>query len=243
MTTRRLRSAMRTDFIVQVRNRLYAIGVAVAALIAVVLARLTTAESLGVAAPVLLVLAVGGSTLLYVAGMILFEKSEGTLNALIVSPLRAREYLLAKLVTLTALATLEASLMVGGAALLLGVATFTTFSIPVLLLGIVLLGLIYTLIGIVIVVRYSSITDFLVPVLGIALILQAPALHFTGLIESYAFYIIPTTAPTLIMAAAWEPIAAWEWLYALGYSALVIGGLWVWSLRAFQRQIVMRVGS
>lgn len=238
---KRLLSAIQTDFTVQVRNRLYAIGVSVAALMAFLISRVTTLDDLHQTVPVLMLLVIGGSTLLYVAGMILFEKGEGTLSALIVSPLRVREYLVAKVVTLTALATLEGSIMIVGAVALLGIAGITTFNIPLLLLGILAIGVVYTLIGIVTVVRYQSITNFLVPVLFIATILQAPAFHFSGLVESYAFYAIPTTAQMLIMSAAWEPLAAWEWAYALGYTALVIGGLYVWSLRAFHTHIVMRV--
>lgn len=238
----RIRSAMQTDFTVQVRNRLYAIGLGVAALIAVLISRLATPEDLAQAAPVMMLLVIGGSTLLYVAGMILFEKDEGTLSALIVSPLTVPEYLSSKVVTLTALATLEGTVMVVGAAALMGFAVLTSFNAFVLLLGVVAIGVIYTLVGVVIVVRYRSITDFLVPVLFIAMILQAPALHFSGLLESYAWYAIPTTAQTLIMSAAWDPIAAWEWVYAVSYTALTIGVLFVWSLRAFHTHIVMRVG-
>lgn len=233
---------MQTDFTVQVRNRLYAIGLAVAAFIAFMISRLSTPEELGQTAPILMLMAIGGSTLLYVAGMILFEKDEGTLSALIVSPLTVREYLTSKVITLTALATLESVLTIIGAAALMGLATLTMFNVPVFLLGIITIGVIYTLIGVVVVVRYRSITDFLVPVLFIATILQAPAFHFTGLIESYAWYVIPTTAQTLIMSAAWEPLALWEWGYALGYTALTIGVLYAWSLRAFHKHIVMRVG-
>ncbi len=237
----RLLSTFRTDFTVQVRNRLYAIGIGVAAIIAALIAWLATPETLGQTAPVMMLLAIGGSTLLYVAGMILFEKDEGTLSAIIVSPLTVGEYLISKIVTLTGLATLEGTVMIVGSSLLMGLGTLTRFNAGALLLGVVMLGVVYTLVGIITVARYRSITDFLVPVLFIASILQAPALHFTGLVESYAWYAIPSTAQTLIMTAAWEPLAAWEWVYALAYTALTIGVLYVWSVRAFQTHIVMRI--
>ncbi len=238
---RRILSTMQTDFTVQVRNRLYAIGLGVAALIAVLISQVATAEDLGRAAPVMMLLTIGGSTLLYVAGMILFEKDEGTLSALIVSPLTIPEYLTSKIVTLTGLAMLEGVVIVAGAAALMGFATLAGFNLPILLLGIIAIGVVYTLVGIVLVVRYKNITDFLVPVLFFASIMQAPALHFLGLVESYAWYVIPTTAQTLIMSAAWEPLAAWEWFYAIGYTVLTVGILYAWSLRAFRKHIVMRV--
>lgn len=241
MMAYRLLSTLRTDFTVQVRNRLYAIGLGVAALVAAAIGFLATPDVLAQAVPVLLLLVLGGSTLLYVAGMILFEKDEGTLSALIVSPLTVGEYLLSKVVTLTGLATLEGAVMVVGASLLIGGGTLATFNGGVLLLGAALLGVVYTLIGVITVVRYRSITEFLVPVLFLALVLQAPALHFSGLVESYGWYVLPTTAQTLIMAGAWEPLAAWEWAYALGYSGVTVAGLYAWAVRAFRVQVVARV--
>ncbi|MEM6284426.1 MAG: hypothetical protein AAF787_19700 [Chloroflexota bacterium] len=237
----RLISTIQTDFTVQVRNRLYAIGLAVAVIIAFILSWITTGDELARTVPTMMLLTLGGSTLLYVAGLILFEKDEGTLSALIVSPLTVREYLTSKVITLTGLASLEGIVMIAGAAALLGMEVLTSFNVFVLLLGMMAIGVVYTLLGIVVIVRHNSITDFLVPVLFIATILQAPAFHFTGLLESYAWYIIPTTAQTLIMQAAWEPLAAWEWVYALVYTAMTIGVLYAWSLRAFHAHIVMRI--
>ncbi|MEO0560967.1 MAG: ABC transporter permease [Chloroflexota bacterium] len=238
----RVLSTMKNDVTVQVRNRLYQIGIGVAFLLAGIIWRISSPEDLAERVPVFMLLVLGGSTLLYVAGMILFEKEEGTLSALIVSPLTVSEYLISKIVTLTALATLEGTVTVVATVLLMGVSVFLTFNGAVLLLGMAAIGVVYTLIGIVLVVRYKAITDFLVPVLFIASVLQAPAFHFSGLLESYAWYVIPTTAQVLIMSAAWEPLAAWEWIYALVYTALTIGVLYVWSLRAFDRHIVMRLG-
>ena len=68
----RLFSAIKTDVTVQVRNKLYAIGIGVAVLVAVMLAWLAEADQLPSVVPALMLLVIGGTTLLYVAGMILF---------------------------------------------------------------------------------------------------------------------------------------------------------------------------
>ncbi|MDQ7790432.1 MAG: fluoroquinolone transporter permease, partial [Clostridia bacterium] len=103
----RLISAMKTDVTVQVRNRLYHIGIAFSVLAGGMLALIAPTVSLAQSIPVAMLLLVGGTTLLYVVGLITFEKEEGTLSAVIVSPLRTSEYLMSKVLTLTALATLE----------------------------------------------------------------------------------------------------------------------------------------
>ncbi len=239
----RLFSAIKTDVIVQVRNKLYAIGIGVAVLVAVMVAWLAEADQLPSVVPALMLLVIGGTTLLYVAGMILFERDEGTLHAVIVSPLRTSEYLWSKIITLTALATLESVTMIGGAMLLMSRSEVVTWpNIPILLLGILAIGVLYTLMGIVLIVRYDKITDFLIPMAALFSVLQVPFVHFWGVIEHPAFLIIPTSAPTMLMQGAFAPLAAWQWFYAIAYTAASIMGLTIWAYRAFNRHIIMKLG-
>ena len=239
----RLLSTMKTDVTVQVRNNLYGIGIGVGALVAVMLSQLATPEQLSFVVPTLMLLVVGGTTLLYVAGMILFEKDEGTLNALMTSPLRRSEYLWSKIITLTALATLESLVMIGGAMLIMSwSANLIWPNIPILLLGIITIGIVYTLIGIILVVRYQQITDFLLPMAAIAVILQVPLLYFLGMVKLPILLVVPTSAPTMLMQGAYVPLEAWQWLYAIIYTVLLIIGLTIWANRAFHTHILMKVG-
>ncbi len=239
----RLLSAMKIDVIVQVRNNLYAIGIGVAVLVAVMVSQLASPNQLPSLVPALMLLVIGGTTLLYVAGLILFERDEGTLHAVMVSPLRTSEYLWSKIITLTALATLESVTMVGGAMLIMSRSDEMTWpAIPILLIGIIAIGVMYTLMGIVLIVRYDKITDFLIPMAAILSVLQLPFLHFWGVIEHPAFLIIPTSAPTMLMQGAYIQLATWEWLYAMGYTAAMIMGLTMWAYRAFNTHIIMKLG-
>lgn len=239
----RLLTAMKTDVTVQVRTNLYTIGIGAGLLVAVALAWLASPEQLFTYVPTLMLLVVGGSTLLYVAGMIIFEKDEGTLNANIVSPLRTSEYLWSKIGTLSALATLEAVVMIGGAMLMMSFTDELTLpNIPILLVGIIAIAVVYTLIGIVTVVRFETITDYLIPMAGIAVVLQLPFLYYLGWVEHPLLLIIPTSAPAMLMQGAYVQLSAWEWLYALGYTAALVVGLAAWAQRAFHTHIVMKVG-
>lgn len=239
----RLLMAMKTDVMVQVRTNLYAIGIGAGALVAIMLAWLASPEQLYTYVPTLMLLVVGGSTLLYVAGMIIFEKDEGTLNANIVSPLRTSEYLWSKIITLTGLATLEAIVMIGGAMLLMSFADEITMpNAPVLLVGIIAMAVVYTLIGIVTVVRFDTITDYLIPMAGIAVVLELPFLYFLGWLKHPLLLLIPTSGPAMLMQGAYLQLAAWEWLYATAYTAGLVVGLAIWAQRAFHTHIVMKVG-
>ncbi len=239
----RLMNTMKLDVTVQVRNRLYAIGIGVGALVAVILSQLLSTEQFASTIPVILLLVVGGSTLLYVAGMIVFEKDEGTINAMIVSPLRASEYLWSKIVTLTTLATIESIIMIGGALLIISFNQVVALpNIPILLIGIVAMGVMYTLIGIIMIVRYDKITDFLVPLVVVASLLQLPFLHFLDVVVSPMFLIIPTSAPTMLMKGAFVPLTTEEWLYAFIYTGVILVVLTLWASRAFQTHIIEKVG-
>ena len=239
----RILSAMKMDLLLQVRTNLYTIGIGAGVLVAAVLAWLATPDQLPAWVPTLMLLVVGGSTMLYVAAMILFEKEQGTLKATIVSPLRPSEYLWSKIVTLTTLATVESIVMIGGAMLVMSFSQRLSLpNIPLLFAGITAIGIIYTLVGIVLIVRYDKITDFLIPVSAVAVILQLPFLYFIGWVESPILLIIPTSAPTLLMQAAYRSLQPWQWFYTIGYTAVLIVGLTLWAYRAFNTHIIMKGG-
>ncbi len=240
---KRLVAAIRTDFVVQIRNNLYAIGIIVALIIAVGMWWLATIEQISLITPTLTLIVVGGSTLFYVAAMILFERSEGTLSAVIVSPLRTSEYLGSKIVTLAFLATLESAIMIGLALWLKGgFSAFSTISLPALALGLVCMGVIYTLAGIILVVRFHKIVDALIPLAAIAILFQIPAFHDLGLVTHFTLLAIPTSGPTEIIRGAFSGLQNWEWVYALGYSSISIGlGIW-WAKRAFEKHVVSNAG-
>ncbi|MAQ15263.1 MAG: hypothetical protein CMN30_10780 [Sandaracinus sp.] len=236
----RLAAAMRLDARVQARNQLLPISVVVAALGSGMLAWLSTPERLARTVPLGVLAFVGGSTLLYVMAMIVLERADGTLAALIVSPLRPAEYLGSKVVTLTTLASIEAAILVGGTYGLLA-AQGESAPLPrlaLLALGVVVLGVLHVLLGVVIVVPHRRLMDVLVPMSLVALVLQAPAVWFVGAVDAPWLLAIPSAPPTMLVRGAFVPLAPWEWAYGLGGSAFVIAVAVPWALRRFRRHVV-----
>jgi len=231
----RLMSLIQLDFIAQWRNRFYAIGIVMAIIIGVSLRAFFSPEDLTRALPMMFLFAIGGSTMLYVAGLMIFEKDEGTLFALIVSPMRRPEYMLSKIITLSILATLETAI-----ALVIAVG-IGGYSLPLVLIGAILMAVMLTLTGIILVVRFDTLTDFLFPVLLIAMVLQMPFIYFLGLWENPLIWIVPTTAPTMLMWGGWHSLEPIELIYGFAYSIITIIVLYRWSLLAFNTHIVMKV--
>lgn len=233
---KRLLATIRNDITVQAKNRLYAIGIFASVLVGIPLSVVTNANNLERALPATLLLVTGGTTLLYVAGMILFEKDEGTINAQIVTPLRTSEYLLSKIISLTLLATVESLVLIGITS------RFQGYNLIPVIIGVLLVGMMYVLTGIVMIVRYKSITDFLIPAIVVSVVMQAPALFILNVIPSQVFMLIPTTAPVTLMQSGWNALTSFEWIYALAYSLIVIAALAIWARSAFQRHIVLKAG-
>ena len=154
--------------------------------------------------------------MLFTGSMYLFEKSENTLQALTVTPLRAGEYLGSKVITFTLL-SLAASLAMAFAA------WGWAFAKLPLIIGVSLTASLFTLLGMVVVVGARSFNEYVIKV-GIFMIPVAlPILNFFGLTQNYLFYAIPAQPALLLLEAARSPIHTWQWAYSLLYLVL-----WNW---------------
>ena len=242
---KRLWAAARTDMILQSRNRLYAISVFVSALTGLALAQLSSAETMASLFPAAALLIAGGSTLLYVTAMIALERGDGTLQAVSVSPLQPSEYIGAKVLTLTALGALEATLMFGAAWALMTSsygATLHAPSLGALSLGAISLAAMHVLAGVIVAVRFREFIDALLPMGGVAVVMQLPAFYFLGALPYEALLVIPSGAPTMLLYGAFHPLKTWQWVYAVVGSALTLAALWRWALIAFEVHVTQKMG-
>lgn len=235
-------AAMRTDVALQARNQLYAISIAMAVLLAGALGWLSSPAQLHATVPMGILFVVGGSTLLYVVAMMILEMDDGTLQAVIVSPLRPAEYITAKVVTLGALATAEGAIITVGTVLWVGGPGQAPWPSPLLVGGVFVLGVIHTYIGVILVVRYRRIMEAILPAGMVATLLQAPGLYFVGALDHPAMLAIPTAAPCMLVRGAFVPLAPWQWVYALAYCAVIVVVLRRWARLAYERHIVRKGG-
>jgi len=236
----RVLAALRTDVALQARNGLYAISVLFAAIMAGALIWLSSAASLQRMVPMGILFIVGGSTLMYVVAMVLLERDDGTLEAISVSPLRPREYLAAKVASLTGLAVFEGLILATVAMAWLDRSSLAGAAVPLLVAGLVGLGVLHTLVGIIIVVRYSRIMEALMPMGLVAVVFQIPALYFVGALPSRLALAVPSAAPAMLVRGAFVPLEAWEWAYALLGTTVCIIVAALWAHRAFVHHIIRK---
>jgi fluoroquinolone transport system permease protein len=232
---KRLLATMSCDVRLQLRNGFYWAVAFLLAVFAVIISRLPEFDW----GPLLPALVLGNlvvATFMFMGGLVLLEKEEGTLEAQIVTPLGVGEYLASKVVTLTGLSIVENVAIVILAAGL-------GFSALPLVLGIVLASAIYILVGFVAVARYDSINEYLFPSMLYTAVFALPFLHYAGVWRSPLMYLHPLQAPLVVLTGMVAPLAAWEWAYGIVYSLLWIGLTLAWSRRTFQRFVVARAGA
>ncbi len=234
-----LLTEIKTNMLVQFRNKLYHVGFGIAVLVALMVAQIFNAAALPAVMAGVMILIVGGSTLLYVAAMILFERDEGTIRATLVTPLSHTHYIVAKIVSLTFLASAEAIIMFGGAMAILAFYGEPVIipNIAIFIIALFSICLIFVLMGIILVVRYKKITDFIMPMALLMTLMQIPVFYFVGAIDGWWALLFPVSPPTLLMLGAFSPLEAWQYIYAIIGIIIFNVGLFYWTTKAFEKHI------
>jgi fluoroquinolone transport system permease protein len=171
------------------------------------------------------------TTFYFVGALTLLERGEGTLLAQTVTPLRAGEYVAARVVSLTLLAIIE-----NVAIAFAGVGV--DLHLPLLLVGIALAAILFILAGFVVVARYATINEYLMPSMIYTTLLTLPLIPALTGWRHPLFYLHPLQAPLTLLMAAFAPASAWQIVYGIGYSLFwVVCGGWA-ALRAYRRHVI-----
>jgi fluoroquinolone transport system permease protein len=230
----RLRAVLRQDLRLQHRYR-FNHAAAFVVLVWIAFLWQVPDELVGLALPFVLFTDLTVIGFYFLAGLVLFEKGERTLDALVVTPLRFGEYLAAKLATLTLLA-------LGVSTVVVAARYGLDLNWLLLLLGVGLTSPLILLVGFILVAPYTSISSFLIPSQLFMLPLALPLIPFLGIWEHPLFYLFPTHGSLLLLRGAFVPIDPWQVLYATLYQVAWIGLLVRLARRAFERHVVGRGG-
>lgn len=145
----------------------------------------------------------------FVGVLVLFERGAGTLQAVIVSPLSAVQYVWAKAASLTIIVVL-CSVVIGAVS-----RGGFDFNVLMLVLGTGLTSVMLVFIGFIGAVRARSLNAYLIitPLFMIPLMLpMAPYLWFTWFPP---FYLLPTSGSVFVIDAAMTGTVKWEAVYGV----------------------------
>lgn len=221
----RLASALRLELTLQVRQKFLHAAVFSGLIWLAVL--LPMSQSLRpVAEPYILLGDISIIGFFFVGGSVFFEKQERTLSAVISTPLRFREYLIAKIAVLLSISVFVAIVV---ATLAHG---FAYHLLP-LLTGVILGTLLMLMVGFTTSLPFTSVSDWFLAATVPLAVMNLPVLHYSGLWPSPLLYLIPTQGPLMLLGEAFDQVSLtpWQTAYAVVYPIACLAGLG-WAAKA-----------
>jgi fluoroquinolone transport system permease protein len=179
--------------------------------------------------------------IMFIGALVLFEKSENVLQALVITPMKTDDYILSKVISLTILSIISATIFVA----LLNIFGGIDFSIPYLAISIILTSVMLILLGFILVSRVKSINEYLLAMaVSFLVLLFPPMLHLSGLYENVIFYLWPTQASFTLFTGVFNAagMELWEIAYGIVYQVIWIGLFYFLAKKAFYKHIVLKGG-
>ncbi len=190
MSAHRLLTAGRAELRLQWR---YGIAAATAFTTALWIALLRSLPGAG-AIPLVVFLDLAVIGLFFLPALVLFEKDERTLAALVVTPLRPAEHLAARVGALAVLSVASTAV--------LAVGTGHARVLAGLLPGVVLLSVLVSLVAFVLVAPRAGILDYVLVAQVAALPLALPLLGYAVGFGAWWLFLVPTHGPLVLLHAA-----------------------------------------
>lgn len=174
--------------------------------------------------------------IMFIGALVLFEKTENTLQALTVTPMETRTYFFSKIISLTILSIVSAFLFVF-------LAHGFDFQYFYMITGIVLTSIFLILLGFLLVARCHSINEYLVMMmLAFLLLFVPPLLDISGIYKNVIFYLWPSQASFLLFNGVFGTVSLNDTIYAIIYLIIWIIGCYVFAKKLFYKYIVARGG-
>lgn len=180
---------------------------------------------------------------MFIASMIYFERGQGSVNAVISTPVKTKEYIQSKIFSLFIYILCVSLVVVYSVSIIKGVQVNLIF----VLLSITMTSIFYMLLGLFLSTKYKSFTDFLFPTGILFLILFVPILDFLNLEQlkflDMIYYIWPTHGMLLLMKGMFNPISVFNFVYAVAINLVFIWFLYKKCLKEFNIKIIGRRGD
>lgn len=167
----------------------------------------------------------------FIGALVLFEKSNRSLEALTATPMEVREYLLVHAVTLTTIALFASAVLV-----VLNQGLFVHYLY--FYAGVILTSVFFILIGFIAVARFSSINEYFIAATVYGTILNIPLIYHFGLSDHWLFFLFPTQASLILLTGIFEPLPLWKAAYAFVMLSLAIAVCYYLAKRMFATHII-----
>lgn len=167
---------------------------------------------------------------IFIGAMILFEKTDQTLPAQVITPLKPSEFLWSKALALL-IPTIICSLV------MMIAAKGIHFRVILFLLNITLTSLLFTFLGIAGVMRVKTFNQYIIVIPVFIAPTSLPLLNFFGLTHLKVLYIIPTQASLYLFQQTLRPPDRMIELVSVAYLSLWVYLSYLFSRKTFENQL------
>jgi fluoroquinolone transport system permease protein len=208
----RILSAIKSDIMFQVKQGFYTVYIILTIMYMILMSLLPTKIS-NIAVPLIVFSDPSVLGFFFIGGIVMLEKVQGVLLYILVTPLRTKEYLISKVLSLSLLA------VAAGVAI-----TFVSHKQNVnwilLILGIFLTSVFFTLFGFLVAAGCRTISQYFIKAIPYSLLLIIPCFSAVGFKYSWAFNIIPSVAGLKLVLSVFNIIPMAETIFCIALLVL-----------------------
>lgn len=226
MNITRLVGALKTDVLFQYRSGFHMIY-SVLSLIYIVVINQLPDKWAGYIAPFMIYSDPSVLGFFFIGGLVMLEKDQGTIDMLMVTPLRVREYLLSKVISLGLI-----SIAAGYAIALFTGQSFNPF---LLALSIGVTSCFYTLIGFLTALSSRTVNGYFGKVIPLTLLLILPIFLLIPFRDSIWLLILPMVGSAKLFLNVFMASRIGETWLVLGLMSVWSWLLFIWAERSFIR--------
>lgn len=182
--------------------------------------------------PVLIFADLSNIGLLFIAGCLYLERRQGTLYAIAITPVRRGQWLVLKLLSLSALTSACAVLIVGFS----GVSVDWLQLLPAILVTAAL----FTLCGFLVALPFDDILNYFVLMALSLTVLGLPLFDYFDVYAHWLFWALPSQPVLNLLVAGFQPLTLEAYALNLALASVWIAALYSFSQHQFRRFIAVR---
>lgn len=232
---RGLLTLLRWDVVMQVRYGFWVAGLVITLMWVLVL-RALSPEYLSIWLPCVLYFDIGVIGLMFIAGVLFFERRQGAIDALVVTPVRTADWLTSKVVSLSLLATAVAVVLV---LLTAGLGVDWLRLVP----AFALVTSLFTLVGFRLAAHFETTSGFFAAFGIVGLPFGLPLLSYFGIWDHPLMWVNPAYPTMVLIRQAFRPGGGLELAVATLLTVFWIAVAFRSGVRAFHHRVSWRRGA
>ncbi len=238
----RLSKLLKWDFIFQVKYGIIVVAIIIT-LVWLGIISLLPRDTMNYVIPIAFITDFAVTGFLFIAAMVFFDKGQGTLDVIITTPIRISEYILSKLISLSTLICFIAIGLVFGVSVIKAIEVNYGFVI----LGSILSGSFFILLGLITSTFYKSFTDMMIPMGGWLTILFIPFLTYinadTFNFLDYIVFLWPTYSMLKVVDGILSKSSSISNILGIVYIIILDLILFKLSIKLFNQKVIGREGD